>query len=126
LVFDGECGFCTMAVGWMKRLDRARRIVFVPCQADGLIASIPLGRADCMRAAWAIEPDGTRHRGAGAVNAGLAYAMGNRLLLRLYSIRPVGWFQDRLYGVVAWGRRWLPGVDPYCRQHPERCRPGST
>lgn len=93
----------------------------VPYQQPGVPESAGLTVQQCEAAAWAVEPDGRRHRGAAAVNAALAWALGLPVLLRLY-YRPVSRpAQDAVYAWVAANRERLPGTTPHCQQHPEEC-----
>ncbi len=100
----------------------------VPYQKPGVPASAGLSVEQCKRAAWAVEPweacGETRccYRGAAAINASLAVALGVRFPLSFYGLPGVGWFQDRLYNLVAVNRHRLPGDTPYCKAHPEECR----
>lgn len=55
------------------------------------------------------------------MNAALAYALGSRLPLSFYQLPLIRWIQDRVYDLVVWLRRYLPGVEPYCVSHPEEC-----
>jgi len=121
LLFDGRCGFCTRAVRWVQRWDRAGRVRAVPFQQPGAPERYGLTREACEQAAWAITPDGVRHRGAAAVLAALGAAIGCPGLLALYRIPPLRWLADRLYEAVAAHRGRLPGVRPYCEEHPEAC-----
>lgn len=99
----------------------------VPYQKLGVPASAGLSIEQCKRAAWAVEPreacGETRchYRGAAAINASLAVALGVRFPLSFYNLPGVGWFQDRLYDLVAANRHRLPGDMPYCKAHPEEC-----
>ena len=100
----------------------------VPYQKLGVPASAGLSVEQCKRAAWAVEPRETCgeirccYRGAAAINASLAVALGVRLPLSFYEMPGVGWFQDRLYDLVAANRHRLPGDTPYCKAYPEECR----
>jgi predicted DCC family thiol-disulfide oxidoreductase YuxK len=118
LVFDGCCGFCTRCVDWLTRLGRRRRVPPVAFQLPGVPELYGLTAAECAAAAWAVDADGTRHRGAAAANAALSAALGTTLPLRLYRVGPVGRLQDRAYAWVARNRRHLPGVAPWCQTHP--------
>ncbi len=122
LIFDGACGFCTWAARWIKSLDRHRRVAIVPFQKPGVPEQVGLTRKQCEKAAWAVEPDGTRHRGAAAIHAALAWALGFPSLLRLYDLPIIRPIEDALYACIAASRKRLPGVIPYCEQHPEECR----
>ena len=99
----------------------------VPYQKDGVPASAGLNVEDCRKAAWAYVPGDEpgrprrRWRGAGAINASLAVALGTRLPLAFYELPVVGPLQNRAYDFIAANRGKLPGDKPYCKQHPEEC-----
>ena len=95
----------------------------VPFQQPGVPETHGLTLVQCEAAAWAITPGPhrMRYRGAGAVNAALAVALGTRLPLSLYQVPVIRQIQDIVYAFVARIRSRLPGDAPYCEQHPERC-----
>lgn len=100
----------------------------VPYQKSGVPASAGLSERDCEKAAWAYEPGEEfgrprrRWRGAGAINASLAVALGTRLPLAFYELPGISYLQDVAYQIVADNRGKMPGDEPYCEQHPEECR----
>lgn len=100
----------------------------VPYQKEGIPGSAGLSVEDCEKAAWAFEPGSVpgkprhRWRGAGAINASLAVALGTGLPLSFYGLPLIGPLQHRAYDLVAANRGKLPGDEPYCKQHPEECR----
>lgn len=100
----------------------------VPYQKDGVPASAGLSVEDCRKAAWAYEPGGEtsvprrRWRGAGAINASLAVALGTRLPLSFYELPIVDLLQHRAYDFIAANRGKFPGDEAYCKQYPEECR----
>jgi len=122
LVFDGTCGFCMRSVRLLKALDRNRRVTAVPFQKSGVPASVGLTLEECEATAWAIAPDGGRYRGAEAVNAVVAAALGVTVPLLLYSLPGMRQLQDFIYYLVTSNRSRLPGDRPYCVQHPAECR----
>jgi predicted DCC family thiol-disulfide oxidoreductase YuxK len=122
LVFDGTCGFCTRSVRLLKVLDRNRRVAVVPFQKPGIPASVGLTLEECEATVWAIAPDGRRYRGAEAVNASVAAALGTAVPLLLYYLPGIRQLQDFIYSVVASNRSRLPGDRPYCAQFPAECR----
>ena len=69
LVFDGNCGFCTRSVGWVRAMDRRGRIQVRPYQEPGAPESIGTDAATCADAVQWRGPDGHRLGGAAAVNA---------------------------------------------------------
>ena len=100
----------------------------VPYQKNGVPTSAGLDVGDCEKAAWAFEPGDElgkprrRWRGAGAISASLAVALGTRLPLTFYMLPIIGSLQHRAYDLVAANRGKLPGDEPYYEQHPEECR----
>ena len=103
-------------------LDRNRRVTAVPFQKPGIPASVGLTLEECEATAWAVAPDGDRYRGAEAVNALVAAALGTAVPLLLYYLPGIRQLQDFIYSVVAFNRSRLPGDQPYCDQHPTECR----
>jgi predicted DCC family thiol-disulfide oxidoreductase YuxK len=122
LVFDGTCGFCMRSVRFLNALDRNRRVTAVPFQKSSVPASVGLTVEACKTSARAIAPDGGRFRGAEAVNAVVAVALGSAVPLLLYSLPGIRQLQDFIYHLVASNRSLLPGDQPYCAQHPAECR----
>ena len=106
----------------LEALDRNRRVTAVPFQKSCVPASVGLTLEECEVAAWAIAPDGERYRGAEAVNAVVAAALGSKLPLLLYSLPGIRQLLDFIYYLVASNRSRLPGDRPYCAQHPVECR----
>ena len=122
LVFDGACGFCTRSVRLLKALDRNGRVTAVPFQKTGTPASVGLTLEECKASVWAIAPDGGYYRGAEAVNALVAAALGTALPLLLYYLPGIRQLQDFIYFLIAYNRSRLPGDQPYCAQHQAECR----
>jgi predicted DCC family thiol-disulfide oxidoreductase YuxK len=106
----------------LKTLDRNRRVTAVPFQKSGIPASVGLTLEECKASAWAIAPEGERYRGAEAVNALVACAIGTALPLLLYNLPGIRQMQDFIYFLIASNRSRLPGDTPYCAQHPAECR----
>jgi predicted DCC family thiol-disulfide oxidoreductase YuxK len=106
----------------LKALDRNRRVTAVPFQKSGIPASVGLTVEDCKASAWAIAPDGDRYRGAEAVNALVAAALGTAIPLLLYYLPGIRQLQEFIYSLIASNRSRLPGDQPYCTQHPAECR----
>jgi predicted DCC family thiol-disulfide oxidoreductase YuxK len=106
----------------LKALDRNRRVTAVPFQKTGVPASVGLTLEECEASAWAIAPEGGYYRGAEAVNALVAAALGTAVPLLLYYLAGIRQLQDFIYWVVASNRSRLPGDRPYCAQHPAKCR----
>ena len=94
----------------------------VPFQKTGVPSSVGLSVEECEASAWAIASDGGRYRGAEAVNALVAAALGTAVPLFVYFLPDIRQLQDYIYSVVASNRGRLPGDQPYCAQHPAECR----
>jgi predicted DCC family thiol-disulfide oxidoreductase YuxK len=122
LVFDGACGFCTRSVRLLKALDRNGRVTAVPFQKTGTPASVGLTLEECKASVWAIAPDRGYYRGAEAVNALVAAALGTAVPLLLYYLPGIRQLQDFIYFLIAYNRSRLPGDQPYCAQHQAECR----
>jgi predicted DCC family thiol-disulfide oxidoreductase YuxK len=106
----------------LEALDRNRRVTAVPFQKPGVPASVGLTIEECEATAWAIAPDGRRYRGAEAVNALVATALGRALPLFLYYLPGIRQIQNFIYSLIASNRSRLPGDRPYCAQQPAECR----
>jgi predicted DCC family thiol-disulfide oxidoreductase YuxK len=119
LVFDGQCGFCTRALGWLRLLDRRRLIDTVPYQRSGVPELLGISREQCAASLQWLGADGSRAEGAAAVNAALAYALAANWPERLY--RRTARTQRRLYQWVAEHRHRLPGITPWCARYPDDC-----
>ena len=104
----------------VQRLDRHQRVRLVPFQQPGVLAEAKLTVADTEGAAWVVDAAGRRYRGAAAINAALAAALGWPPLLDVYFWPGVIAVEDAVYAWVARNRRHFPGVTPYCQ------RPGAT
>ena len=96
-------------------------VAIAPFQRTGVPESVGLTLAECEQAAWAITADGRRYRGAAAINAVLATALGFALPLRVYELPLIRPFQDWMYIRVARNRHRLPGVKPHCTEFPDDC-----
>jgi predicted DCC family thiol-disulfide oxidoreductase YuxK len=120
LVFDGHCGFCTRAVYAVQRRDRRGRVRALPLQGPRVLELTGLTREQAMREAWWVGADGARLRGAEAMSAALAVAVGIPLLwlFRVPGVRPLA---VRGYRWVAAHRRMLRGVRPHCMRPSTRC-----
>jgi predicted DCC family thiol-disulfide oxidoreductase YuxK len=122
LVFDGECGFCTRALGWLRFADRRRVIETLPYQHPSAPERLGLDRGECAASVHWRGPDGTRAQGAEAINAALAVALDADWPLRLY--RRTAALQNRLYQWVSEHRHRLPGITPWCARYPDQCARG--
>ena len=112
LVYDGDCGFCTTAAGWIPRLRlRADRVVAWQ-HADR--AALGLPPAQCQLELQWVEDRGSAggHRAIAGLlkNSGRGWALlGHLLLLPLVSSVAAA-----VYRLVAANRTRLPGGTPAC------------
>lgn len=119
LVFDGNCGFCTRTLGWLRLADRRRIIVTVPLQRPGIAESLGLTPQQCAEAVQWRGADGRHAEGAEAIAAAWAVARDTDWPLRVY--RRTAGAQRALYGLVARNRHRLPGITPWCARYPNDC-----
>ena len=115
LVFDGDCGFCTASVNWLKRWCRPA-VRFVPWQTLDLAAH-GLTEAQVTTAVqWLPVSDHAPIRSGAAAVA--------RVLLRsrwpwrpvgaLMRMPPISWLAAVVYRIVSANRHRLPGSTPAC------------
>jgi predicted DCC family thiol-disulfide oxidoreductase YuxK len=119
LVFDGDCGFCTRSVGWVRAMDRRGEIDIRPYQEPGAPEAVGTDAATCAEAVQWRGPDGRRLAGAAAVNAVLDTVTGTPIPSTIY--RATSGLQERVYRWVADHRSRFPGMTPYCQSHPGSC-----
>ncbi|MGC0208048.1 thiol-disulfide oxidoreductase DCC family protein [Streptomyces levis] len=113
LIFDGDCGFCTMSVGVVQRLVRPRCEVVAWQQADLTSLGVTEERAR-YEALW-VTPTGRVYGGAQAVakillSGGGVWAVAGALL----TLPPVRWAAHGVYRLVADNRARLPGGAGAC------------
>jgi predicted DCC family thiol-disulfide oxidoreductase YuxK len=109
---------------WVRRRDRAGRVLAVANQERGALERYGVSRAEADRAAWTVEPDGRRLAGAAAVNRVLGELGGGwRALAALYRVRPVAVVEDLLYGWFVPRRSSFHrlGVRPECEEPGADC-----
>ena len=83
-------------------------MLVIAAQSPGVRERYSLTRGETDRAAWAIEPDGRKHRGAAAINRVLAELPGVwPRVATLYSVPGARQVEDGVYRVVARTRHWL-------------------
>lgn len=121
LIFDGTCDLCTACVTALYALDWRRRMLFAPFQRAGLPEAAGLTYAQCERSVWAILPDGQRLSGAAAISAALDQLTVLPLFTWLARLPSLARLEEAAYVWVARNRSHLPGVRPYCADHPDDC-----
>lgn len=114
LVFDGDCGFCTSAVGWLERslpaMPEAAPYQWTDLGAYGLTTS------DAREKVWLVY-EGRTYGGAAAVAAMLRHqpSPALRFLGWLGAAWPWSLAAGVAYRLVARWRYRLPGGTPACR-----------
>src|ERR1700676_1309518 len=102
---------------WVRRRDRAGRVLALPNQQRGALARYGITRAEADRAAWATGPDGVRSEGAAAINRVLREMGGSwPALAWTYRLWPVAAFEEAAYQWFARNRSRFSrfGVSPEC------------
>ena len=117
LVFDGDCGFCTSAVDWLRHNLPAFPVA-APYQWSDLDA-IGLTTHEAAERVWLVTTD-HQYGGQLAVSAILRHqpAAGLRFAGWLMATPPFSWLAAVGYALIARYRYSLPGGTPACRAKP--------
>ncbi len=117
LVFDGDCGFCTSAAGWIaSHWDRPVRSVPWQCLGEPGLADLGLTVEQAQTAVWWVDESGGLARGHRAIGASLLAGTGwRRRAGMLVLTPPFSWMAAGIYRLVARFRHRLPGGTPACR-----------
>lgn len=121
VIFDGECGVCTLTIRKLKKWDRRDVLTFRTCQSVSLSNVEGVSPKKCMKAVYAIADDGTIASGSDAAALILTAMVNNRWPYRIGRWPIIRQVLSFGYGIVASNRRKLPGEKPWCHQHPEDC-----
>jgi predicted DCC family thiol-disulfide oxidoreductase YuxK len=108
---------------WVRRRDRAGRVLAIANQAKGVLARYGVTREEADRAAWTIDREG-RMEGAAAVNRVWRELGGGwAALARAHRFRPVAIVQDAVYRWFARNRSSFHrfGVRPECDEPGSDC-----
>jgi len=90
---------------WVRRRDRAGRVLAIPNQEGGVLDHYGLTREEADSAAWTIDADGNKLEGAAAVNRVLRELGGGwRFVSLLYRPRPITAVEEALYRWFARNR----------------------
>ena len=123
VIFDGYCGMCTRTVRYAKKLDRKKRVTFIPCQSLPEEGWHGINQWQCNKVLVTRAEDGTVALGGDAMMLMFAAALGTNLPVRFGKLPVVRKLMRRSYSWVARNRRRFPGDMPWCQQHPEDCQP---
>lgn len=120
VIFDGNCGFCTRSVNFLRRLDRHRVLAFHAFQEPHVLERFDLTLAEAQVQVWT-QRGPELLGGAAAVNAALDEAVGTRIFTWIYRFAPMRAVQEAGYRWVAQNRHRLGGVIPWCEAEAGRC-----
>ncbi len=68
VLFDGECNFCRNQIGWLRWLDRAKRLQFLSLHDSKVATDFPdLSYEQLMEQIWLVNRQGLRVGGADAI-----------------------------------------------------------
>jgi predicted DCC family thiol-disulfide oxidoreductase YuxK len=111
LVYDADCGFCTVSADWLSRHGDCHVVPWQRLDLEG----VGLTQQDVTTAAYWLEP-GAKRRGARAIAAAMrTCGPAYRVLGRLIDLPPVRPLAAYVYGLVAKYRYQLPGGSNACR-----------
>jgi predicted DCC family thiol-disulfide oxidoreductase YuxK len=109
---------------WVRRRDRAGRVLAVANQKPGALDRYGLTREEADRAAWTIDRRGRRAGGAAAVNRVLRELGGVwGVIAAAYRIRPLAATEEAFYKWFARNRSRFHrfGVTPECDEPGAGC-----
>lgn len=113
LLYDGDCGFCTASVNWIRRVVRPAARMEAWQLAD--LAALGVTERQCRRSIQWIPTTGTPHESAGAVAALLRTGRGLWPVVAMTLSLPVlVQVADAVYRVIARHRHRLPGATSSC------------
>jgi len=114
LIFDGDCGFCTMSVDFMKRWIRPRAQILAWQFAN--LDALGLTEAECTEAVQWVPISGDHTSGAAAVADVLRASPAPWPVAGTAMAAPlVRLLADRVYKLIAKNRYRLPGSTPACK-----------
>lgn len=125
LIWDGDCGFCRNALGWMLQYDHAARIEAVPYQHLPAPPMTPALIRQAERAVQVVTPQGQHLSGGRAVLYVLQQVGWHPALVRLASHRPALWVVELGYWIVA-RNRTLFSRFLFRRSEPPGCGAGKA
>ncbi|SRR6266851_7723708 len=108
---------------WVRRRDRAGRVLAIANQSKGVLARYGVTREEADRAAWTIDGEG-RLEGAAAVNRVWRELGGGwAVLARPYRLRPAARVEEAAYRWFANNRTRFSrfGVSPECEETASGC-----
>jgi predicted DCC family thiol-disulfide oxidoreductase YuxK len=114
LIYDGDCGFCTMTASWVSARLRVP-ISVVPWQEIADLGELGLSEAEVTTAAYWVDAYGRLDRGHRAVGRALTMTSGPLVLAGwLLLVPPISWLAAVGYPLVSRYRHKLPGATAAC------------
>jgi predicted DCC family thiol-disulfide oxidoreductase YuxK len=100
----------------VQRLNTHNRFRVLPWQTPGLLEEANLTEQQVTDAAWFVDADGRKYRGAAAINSAL-HALGGIFRVASWVYRVPGFTQieDWVYAWVARNRYRMPGSTEACQ-----------
>lgn len=113
LLYDGDCGFCTKAAGWARRVAKPSVTIAASNTVD--LTDLRLTADECEVALQFVAAQGDIHSGAAAVAALLESGKGAWPILgRAMRLPGVRTLARATYRLVARNRHRLPGATTSC------------
>jgi predicted DCC family thiol-disulfide oxidoreductase YuxK len=115
---------CTRGARWVRRRDRAGRVLVLANQKPGVLLKYGITREEALRSAWVLDHAGRRWEGAAAINRVLGELSGYpSWLAAAYSTRPIRAVEDAFYRWFAPRRRKFSflGTRPECDEPDSGC-----
>jgi predicted DCC family thiol-disulfide oxidoreductase YuxK len=109
---------------WVRRRDRAGRVLAVANQSPGALERYGLTREEADRAAWTVDAEDRKLGGAAAINRVLHELGGAwRAVAALYRLRPIAFLEEAFYRWFAARRSrfHVLGVTPECEEPGADC-----
>lgn len=114
LVFDGDCGFCTMVVNLVRSWVRPNAAIVDWQRTD--LESLGVTEDECIQAIQWVEPDGSHLSGGRAAAATLKAAPQPWPIVGTVMDLPgISRGIDVAYKLIAANRYRLPGSTPACK-----------
>lgn len=115
LLYDGDCGFCTVTATWLSGRLRTPVLV-VPWQEVHDLGELDLSPADVTTALYWVDVYGHRYRGHEGVARFLRLCRQPLPVAgALMTVPPVSWLARAAYRLIALNRHRLPGATAACR-----------
>ncbi len=109
LLWDGDCGLCAAAAGWVERRDAGGRFAVIPWQQAPAPPMTPALAGACRQAVQVLTREGTLLAGEAAVFFVLG-ELGFKRLAKLARSPLLAWIGAAVYRLIAWQRGRLSAL----------------